>query len=137
MKRLQWSDSLSVGVYLIDKQHMDLVELINNIADALEAGAEKRAVSQLIRRFYDYTTTHFQAEESLMDHETYADYFEQVRQHLDCSMKALEFHRRFSMEEGFDLYEFYTYIAKWFLEHTSGIDKTLGDHIRQHGGTCA
>lgn len=137
MKRLQWDDSLSVGVYLIDKQHMELVDLINNIADALETGAGKRTVSTLIRRFYDYTTTHFHAEESLMDHETYPDYFEQVRQHLDCSMKALEFHRRFSMEDEFDLEAFYTYIATWFLDHTSGIDKSLGAHIRLHGGGCA
>jgi len=134
MKRLHWHEGLSVGVYVIDKQHMELVDLINNIAEALKTGPGKPAISKLIRRFYDFTTTHFHAEESLMDHETYPDYFEQVRQHLDCSMKALEFHRRFCMEDEFDLVEFYMYIANWFLEHTSTIDKSLGDHIRLHGG---
>jgi len=133
MAILEWDDSMSVGVYLIDEQHRELVVLINNIADALQSGASVSEVSRFIRRFYNYTIVHFQTEESLMDHNSYADYFTQVREHLDCSTKALEFHRRFVEEDGFDLLEFLEYIVAWFRSHTTGVDQGLTEYLVGRG----
>ena len=132
MPRLIWDDSMAIGLYVIDEQHKELVEIINSIHDALENGGNTTLVSRLIRRFYDYTTSHFVTEESLMDHMTYPFYFQQVREHLDCSMKALDFHRRFA-QGGFDLREFLDYIVDWFVKHTTGIDQTLLPHLLERG----
>ncbi|GFK93054.1 Bacteriohemerythrin [Fundidesulfovibrio magnetotacticus] len=133
MPVIQWEERMSVGVYLIDEQHRELVGLINAIDHAVDRGAGRDEVSRYIRRFYDYTTTHFKTEESLMDHATYPEYFTQVREHLDCSLKALEFHRRFVEESDFDLKAFLDYIVAWFINHTVGIDQTLADHLLKRG----
>lgn len=133
MAIIEWDDSMSIGLYLIDEQHRELVTLINNISDALERNADRSEVSRFIRRFYDYTVTHFQTEESLMDHETYPDYFTQVYEHLDCSMKALEFHRSFVEDPEFDLAGFLEYIVNWFVSHTTGIDQGLARHLLERG----
>ena len=133
MAILEWDDSMAVGVYLIDEQHKELVVLINNIADAVQSGASVSEVSHFIRRFYNYTIVHFQTEESLMDHNSYPDYFAQVHEHLDCSMKALEFHRRFVEEADFDLLEFLEYIVSWFRSHTTGIDQSLTEYVVGRG----
>jgi len=135
MAILEWDDSMAVGVYLVDEQHKELVVLINNIADAVQSGASVSEVSRFIRRFYNYTIVHFQTEESLMDHNSYADYFTQVREHLDCSTKALEFHRRFVEEAEFDLVEFLEYIVGWFRSHTTGIDQGLTEYLVARGLT--
>jgi len=138
MPIIVWEDRMSLGLYLIDEQHKELVCLINNISDALERGAGTSEVSRFIRRFYNYTIEHFQTEESLMDHETYPEYFTQVREHLDCSMKALEFHRMFVENPDFDLRAFLDYIVEWFVSHTTGIDQTLAKHLLDRGlaGRC-
>jgi len=138
MPIIEWEESMSIGLYLIDEQHRELVALINNIHDAVERGASTTEVSRFIRRFYNYTVTHFQTEESLMDHETYPEYFNQVREHLDCSLRALEFHRKFIEEPDFDLKEFLSYIVEWFVHHTTGIDQTLARHLLERGlaGRC-
>lgn len=133
MAILEWDESMAVGVYLVDEQHKELVTLINNIADAVQSGASTSDVSNFIRRFYSYTIIHFQTEESLMDHATYPEYFTQVHEHLDCSMKALEFHRRFVEEKEFNLQEFLEYIVTWFRSHTSGIDQTLTEYVVRRG----
>ncbi|MFP5222378.1 MAG: bacteriohemerythrin [Acidobacteriota bacterium] len=135
MPILEWDDSMAVGVYLIDEQHKELVVLINNIADAIQSGASVSEVSRFIRRFYNYTIVHFQTEESLMDHTSYPDYFAQVHEHLDCSMKALEFHRRFVEEDDFNLLEFLEYIVSWFRTHTTGIDQSLTEYVVRRGLT--
>jgi len=138
MPIIEWDENMSIGVYLIDEQHRELVSLINNISDAVDRGANTTEISRFIRRFYNYTITHFQTEESLMDHETYPEYFAQVREHLDCSLKALEFHRMFLENPDFNLKEFLAYIVEWFVHHTTGIDKTLSDHLLKRGlaGRC-
>jgi len=133
MPIIAWEDRMSVGLYLIDQQHRELVDLINALADAVERGAGRDEVSRYIRRFYDYTCTHFHTEESLMDHATYPDYFVQVREHLDCSLRALEFHRQFAQDPEFDLKGFLDYIVEWFVNHTVGIDQSLAKHLLERG----
>jgi hemerythrin len=133
MPIVEWDESMSIGLYLIDEQHRELVVLINNIGDAIERNASQAEISRFIRRFYNYTITHFQTEESLMDHATYPEYFTQVKEHLDCSMKAIEFHRRFVHDHDFDLKEFLDYIVSWFVKHTTGIDQTLAKHLLDRG----
>lgn len=134
MALIEWDERMAIGFYLVDQQHRELVVLINAMAEALEREASRSEVSRFIRRFYDYTTTHFQAEESLMDHETYPEYFNQVKEHLDCSLRALEYHRKFLEEDAFDLREFFDFIVHWFREHTMGIDQTLSRHLLERGG---
>lgn len=130
MAYLEWSPSMSVGMYLIDEQHKELVHLINDIADAKTQTSGRIEISRLIRRFFDYTANHFRAEEALMDHNIYPEYFAHVQQHLGCSQKALDFHVRFMREQEFDMNEFQEYIVRWFVDHTTGIDQTLGPSIQ-------
>jgi hemerythrin len=133
MAIIEWEERMSVGLYLIDEQHKELVALINAIDDAVRRQAGRDEVSRYIRRFYSYTITHFQTEESLMDHSTYPEYFTQVKEHLDCSQKAIEFHRQFVENPQFDLKGFLDYIVEWFVHHTVGIDQSLADHLLERG----
>lgn len=129
MAVIEWNESMSIGVYLIDKRHKDLVDLINDIASAADNHASNVEISNLVRRFYDYTMTHFREEESLMDHETYPEYFQQVTEHLECSTKAIEYHRKIAQGEHFDILEMLTYLTNWFIAHTTGIDQTLTKYL--------
>lgn len=133
MPAIEWDDRMGIGLDPVDEQHRKLVELINAMADAVARGASRTEVSGFIRQFYDYTARHFQEEESLMDHFTYPQYFNQVRQHLDCSMQALEYHRRYLEEADFDPRELLDYIVRWFKKHTMGIDQTLAGYLRDRG----
>lgn len=132
MTALEWNDNMATGIPLVDKRHRELVALINDIARAVEGKADKTVISDLIRRFIDYTMIHFREEESLMDHLTYPDYFQQVYEHLDCSTKAVEFHKRFITEDNFEVSELMSYITTWFVNHTTGIDQTLMPYLVEH-----
>lgn len=87
MAIIEWKDSMAIGIYNIDKQHKELVALINDIDEAADQEATQAALSGLIRRFFDYTMNHFRDEESLMDHETYPQYFQQVYEHTLSARK--------------------------------------------------
>ena len=59
MALLEWSDELSVGIDLIDKQHMILVRAINLLAMAIEKNSERELLAAIFETLADYTHTHF------------------------------------------------------------------------------
>jgi hemerythrin len=55
--------NFSVNVELIDKQHQILVQMINDLYDAMLSGQEKDSLGRLIDRLHTYAAMHFAREE--------------------------------------------------------------------------
>lgn len=68
MALMAWSRHFVTGIELVDRQHRDLVDLINAAAPQLAALGEApaRAVRPLLQGLADYALTHFRDEEALM-----------------------------------------------------------------------
>lgn len=64
--RVLWKDSFSVGDDVIDAQHRGFFDEFNLVADALEAGLGREAVTRFYRRFVAGLSRHFRDEEDLM-----------------------------------------------------------------------
>jgi hemerythrin-like metal-binding protein len=61
-----WNATLETGHRQIDLQHQELVELINELTMALEAGREFDALDDILPRLSSYVLFHFGTEEMLM-----------------------------------------------------------------------
>lgn len=132
MKRIEWTDALSVGISEIDAQHKRIIEMINELADAAQGGKDldlKAAVSE----FTDYTKVHFVTEEKYMDRFCYAGYDAHIEEHMLCSMKAVEFVSEFLAGDESLLENMVTYLREWFVSHISGTDKELGRYLTARG----
>ncbi|MDP2833652.1 MAG: bacteriohemerythrin [Pseudomonadota bacterium] len=66
MSQLVWSNDLNTGIDVIDSQHRRIVEFINQLGDARQAG-DRAAIGEVIEGMVDYTLSHFAFEESLME----------------------------------------------------------------------
>ena len=66
MAKIEWDDSLSVGVDLIDEQHKMLIQKLRDLSDAFEIGREMNRIMQTLEFMVDYTDFHFSAEEETM-----------------------------------------------------------------------
>ena len=65
-KFVEWSDVLSVGIEEIDAQHKVLVDLVNEMHQAIHQRRGSDAVREILAQLADYTRIHFAVEESLM-----------------------------------------------------------------------
>ena len=65
MELLQWHDSFSVGVNLVDQQHQKLFSLINELIVKTEKEQQKKIISKVLDDLLDYTDYHFKTEEKL------------------------------------------------------------------------
>jgi hemerythrin len=78
---IEWSNELSVGIEEIDAQHKVLVDLLNQIHEAIQQRQGTEATSQIIERLGEYTRIHFAVEESLMRILHYPDYERHKEEH--------------------------------------------------------
>ncbi len=63
MGKVQWDDSLAIGVPLIDQQHKTLVQRLNDVCAAVEAGHGEHEILMTLGFLYDYADLHFSVEE--------------------------------------------------------------------------
>ncbi|MBI4805021.1 MAG: hemerythrin family protein [Desulfovibrio sp.] len=134
MALIEWEEDMGIGVPLIDDQHRELVDLINNIDEASRRNVRHAEMSDYIKTLYHYIMVHFQDEEALMDPKTYPEYYMQVHQHLAFSQRIMEFYKDFIDGSQVDMSEILTFIATWFRKHTTGLDRTLIPHL--HSKDC-
>ena len=67
MVLVSWSDDFSVGIGHIDGQHRRWMDLINVLHDAMVRGETDDVVDAVLLDVLEYTRTHFQEEETLME----------------------------------------------------------------------
>jgi len=61
-----WTETYSVNIAILDKQHQKLFDTVNELDQALRAGEGNSAVQQVLDKLVEYALIHFAAEESLM-----------------------------------------------------------------------
>jgi hemerythrin len=65
--KLAWSDALSTGDKATDIQHKYLIDIINELAGAIESGKAAQSVRKILNLLKQYTEWHFSREELCMD----------------------------------------------------------------------
>lgn len=70
MTLIEWQDAYSVGADALDRDHKRLIDIINRIAEADDAG---RPVGWALDALDDYARGHFRREEAMMKAAGYAE----------------------------------------------------------------
>ena len=63
---MEWTDDLSVGVELIDEQHKELFNRINDLVTAIKSATCTYKLPDVIQFLEDYIVKHFSEEERYM-----------------------------------------------------------------------
>ena len=68
---ITWKREYDTGIVLIDKQHRNLIDIINNLARAYNQKHEKEVLRETILKLVEYTKFHFAFEEKHMGQSAY------------------------------------------------------------------
>jgi hemerythrin len=126
MASISWDESLSVHIPQIDEQHQHLVEMLDQLSDAMIQSRSQETLQEVLVGLVEYTHVHFATEE---------EYFARVRYPATPGHKAQ--HRIFiehvttfrsRMDQGMvgvsiDLLEF---LADWLIKHIRDSDGAFG-----------
>lgn len=133
MALLTWSDMYSVKVTDFDNQHKKLIDLINQLHDAMKAGKGKEAAGQVLNALVEYTQKHFAAEEGLMKLHAYPEYESHKKEHNTLVLQVLEFRKKFEASDVALSVEMLNFLRDWLLKHIQGVDKRYGPYFNAKG----
>lgn len=132
MAFIDWDQSYSVGVELIDHQHQRLFVLINNFH------AAKTNLEQVLQDLLSYVDFHFKTEERYFDQFGYEKTTEHRTQHKFYEDKIKELYAR-CMQEKIDedkiSVEMEGFIRDWIAQHIKISDKDYSHCFIEHGLT--
>ena len=133
MPLIKWRPSLSVNVSEVDKQHQKLINLINDLSDAMKAGQGSEVVEKILKELHDYTVVHFSFEENYFDKFGYSDTENHKRAHAHFVKKIKDFHDEFKEGKVSLSIELMDFLSDWLRNHIMGTDKKYVSFFHEHG----
>ncbi|MCK5516725.1 MAG: hemerythrin family protein [Desulfobulbaceae bacterium] len=130
MALIKWRDSFSVGVEKFDKEHLKLVELINDMYIIVRDKGDVTALSACIERLIEYTRFHFSSEEAAMEEANYPGLEEHKKLHAGLEEQAVGFFLRVKSEGEAVRTEFYHFLREWLVNHMVEEDKKYSEYLK-------
>lgn len=128
--RVLWRDDFSVGVESIDHEHRELIGLINQIFEWLDAG-DQGAIAGELGEVHARISAHFALEEQMMREHRYDHYADHKSDHerlLDDIRDIMDAHENGTYAER--KVAFADRLQHWFVDHFKTKDARLHRHIR-------
>lgn len=133
MPFFEWSNNLSVKIQSIDNQHRKLVNIINELHDAMKTGKAASIINDVLGRLVNYTKEHFAFEERLFSQFGYPAATIHKHQH-DALVKQVEDLVRKAdagaLGLGITLFDF---LKKWLTEHIMKDDMAYSGFLVEKG----
>lgn len=129
-----WDASLETGHPLIDRQHRELIALVDQLVVAESRSRDD--VIDALDHVVDFTLFHFVAEEDLMVEVDYppAPTRAMVEQHDEfkayARLRVIEFRRG----ETQSIVPLQSFLNDWLKIHEFGLDRQLAEWIRREAG---
>ena len=123
MPFLAWTENLSVGVFNLDAQHKRLIELVNQLHDAMVAGQGRTVLQPILNGLVKYTATHFASEEKYMEQTEYTETNAHKSEHHKFTRAVLDFKQRYDTGQTMLTVEVMMFLKSWLVSHIQGSDR--------------
>jgi len=132
MNLIEWSDALSVGFIEIDKDHQKLVEIVNELNNAIFQQKNRDELEETLEELIEYTSWHFRHEERLMQQHGYEDMEKHQQIHKDLATKAVEIQAKYEDGDDSVMNVLMPFLKDWLTEHILVTDKALGTFLAEN-----
>jgi len=129
----RWDAAYSVNIAILDTQHRNLVNMINELHQAMGEGSGKDKLAQILSDLVKYTQGHFATEERLMQSHGYPDFPAHKAEHDRLTGTVMDFQRRFLSNEAGLSIEVMEFLRDWLVKHIMGSDKEYSPFLNAQG----
>ncbi|AFN75423.1 hemerythrin [Melioribacter roseus P3M-2] len=133
MSLINWNDTYSVRIKVLDNQHKKLVDTINLLYDAMKQGKSNEVLSKIIFDLIAYTKTHFQSEEDLFEKYSYPNKLQHKKEHDDFVNSVGKFYEDFQNKRAGLSLEIMNFLTNWLTKHIKGSDKAYSKFMNEQG----
>jgi hemerythrin-like metal-binding protein len=133
MAWISWSEKQIIGHADMDHVHKELVDLINQLADAMENDKSKEFCSNTLEQFIELIKTHFTTEEHLMDRHRYPEAQEHLALHAMLIDEVLAFKASYDASDAVESMTLLVVLDSWLDRDIMKADKALAQFIAAAG----
>jgi len=137
MPFFEMTEDLMTGNFMIDEQHKELIDRINDLHEAIESRRRVGEIDMVFKFLESYVLAHFGAEEKIMDKRDYPEKEEHKAKHAHFikEFKKIENSFKLHMESGDgstddksweDARQMESLLKDWLINHIKTIDTKLG-----------
>lgn len=131
MPLVEWKPEYGVGSPEVDAQHRKLVDLINQLHGAMQAGARPAALQQIMNELVGYTRYHFDFEEKVMERAGYPDLSGHQRIHRAMVAQVEKMREEAqSSRVGFSI-KLMGFLKTWLTDHILGTDRKYAPYLEK------
>jgi len=135
MALINWNDNFSVKVKEIDRQHQNLIRMINDLDDAMRQAKGKDILKKILGEMVDYTASHFAAEEKYFARFGYPEAENHIKEHKVFIEKVASFQKKFETTRIGLTTDVINFLSDWLRKHIQGTDKKYGPFLNEKGIT--
>ncbi|MGE4558508.1 MAG: bacteriohemerythrin [Desulfovibrionaceae bacterium] len=129
MPLFKWSESLSVGDGTIDSQHQRMIEMINELYDAMERQEGAASAEGLVAGLRAYAREHFTEEEQTMERIGFPDLAAHREQHAAYIRQIHDYEQSIQTGESPNILDMSRFLCNWLLEHIKGSDQNYAPYL--------
>jgi hemerythrin-like metal-binding protein len=133
MALITWNNALSTGIAEQDNQHKKLIDLINQLNDAMHSGKGNDIMGKVLTELVNYTVYHFGYEEKLMGQHGYSDTPAHKAEHAKFVQTAGDFKKKFESGSAVVSVEIMNFLRDWLTNHIMRTDKKMGQELGKKG----
>ncbi|WP_295160259.1 bacteriohemerythrin [uncultured Brachyspira sp.] len=135
-KYIVWEDKYKVGYKKIDDQHLELIEIINDLYDCMdnqnsEDELLKSEFKKALRKTVDYVSYHFSYEEKIMQAIEYNKMSEHSAYHREFAQTIYNYIKSYENGSLDAINNLVQYLKDWFLNHILVTDKKFITEVKE------
>lgn len=130
MPIMTWDNSLDIGVHEMNREHQGILDAMNAIYDACQAGKKGDLINGMIANLGAITTRHFRDEEAYMARIGYSDLDNHRRMHARLLNDFATHQAAAAAAGGEPSPAFFQFLRLWLSAHIKCIDLKYAEHSR-------
>ncbi len=135
MPIMNWDSSLDIGVSSMNEEHKRILDAMNRVYDAAQAGKTGDEINLLVERLGAICVRHFADEEAFMASIGFPGLYNHKFIHVDLLERFATHADAIKAAGGRTNDAFFHFLTHWLSVHIKAIDGKYGAHAA--GGTCA
>jgi len=135
MAMLEWNDSLSCHVAVVDTQHKKLVDMVNTLYDSMKGESTDAALLNIVDEMTKYTVYHFNTEEELMDQYDDPETEAHKNEHKDFIDKVAKVEADLKNGSAVLSMDILNFLSGWLVTHINDTDKKMGTYLASKGAS--
>ena len=130
-----WDDKCNTGIEEIDRDHKGLVDLINDLYEAMQDGTGGALLLPIFSALKHYTETHFDREERFMVDCDAPDQARHVQEHRQMMARLADLESRHRRGEAAISLQTLTFLRDWLKNHICVVDRAMAARLQEKNPT--